>query len=355
MPCLRTRARTDAGQDSERRRPRGLVDQDHAGRFEGLRYRHRSRGPAQARSPGAANSATMKDVISSIERSLEKPAACRWPPPFDFRAIAETSTRSVEDRSEIFRKRTPVAWWLANQGRELGPFDCAENVDDPFRVRLHRADVGEVATKQVRDDDAPLLVQRGPLERPREQLQLCELHRLVHALEHTLGVGTCLEQFGREPQCLRRRVRVLKPPGIRDEPRVERLGDIGCQSDAEPGEHVRQHLGRRRSLGDDEIRGSEARVVVMVVDVHEHRGLEQPLVREPRLLGAVDRDQNPIRRVVPVPHAAARGTEARETRTRRGAAPPRRAPSRCPCRPRRAPGASRAATRARRRPGSRAR
>ena len=39
-------------------------------------------------------------MISSIESSLEKPAACRWPPPPDARAIADTSSSSWLDRSE---------------------------------------------------------------------------------------------------------------------------------------------------------------------------------------------------------------------------------------------------------------
>ena len=37
----------------------------------------------------------MKSVISASDASLEKPAACRWPPPPDLRAIAETSSSSV--------------------------------------------------------------------------------------------------------------------------------------------------------------------------------------------------------------------------------------------------------------------
>jgi len=46
-------------------------------------------------------------VISSIDSSLEKPAACRWPPPPDSRAIAETSSSSCDARSEIRRAGVP--------------------------------------------------------------------------------------------------------------------------------------------------------------------------------------------------------------------------------------------------------
>ena len=40
----------------------------------------------------------MKSTISSGEASLEKPAACRWPPPPLLRAIAETSIPSPRVR-----------------------------------------------------------------------------------------------------------------------------------------------------------------------------------------------------------------------------------------------------------------
>ena len=150
---------------------------------------------------------------------------------------------------------------------------------------------------EIRDDDPPLLVERRAVERPREQLHLRELHRLVDALEDALQVGPGLEQVGREPQRLRCRVRVLEPARVGDEPRVERLGDRRRQRDAELGEHVGQHLRRRRCLGGDEVRGAEAGVVVMVVDVDDDRCLEQALVGEPRLLRAVDRHENPVGRV----------------------------------------------------------
>ena len=86
-----------------------------------------------------------------------------------------------------------------------------------------------------------------PLERPREQLQLRELDVLVDALEDAVHVGAGLDEIGREPERLRRRVRVLEAAGVRDERDVERLGDLGRQRDAELAEDVREHLaGRRR-------------------------------------------------------------------------------------------------------------
>ena len=40
----------------------------------------------------------------------------------------------------------------------LGALDRAQVVDDSLRVRLGRADLGEVAAQQVRDDDPAALV-----------------------------------------------------------------------------------------------------------------------------------------------------------------------------------------------------
>ncbi len=81
----RARPPADLRDDRERRRPGRLVDEHDAG---GLSAR------AAARC-AATNSRRMKSVISSIDASLEKPAACRWPPPPDIRAIAETSSSSI--------------------------------------------------------------------------------------------------------------------------------------------------------------------------------------------------------------------------------------------------------------------
>ena len=68
--------------------------------------------------------------------------------------------------------------------------------------------------QQVRDDEAPALVDLRPLERAREQLQLRELDRLVDALEDAVHVRAGLHQLGGQPQRLRRRVRVLEAAGV---------------------------------------------------------------------------------------------------------------------------------------------
>ena len=71
------------------------------------------------------------------------------------------------------------------------------------------------------------------------------------------------------------------------------------------------------------------------------RRVEQAVVRrEPRLLRAVDGDEDARRRVGRAARARARAPRGRGTRTRREAAASRRAPSRCPCRAAAARGAS---------------
>ena len=86
---------------------------------------------------------------------------------------------------------------------------------------------------EVRDDDPAALEDLRALERAREQLQLRELHRLVHLLEDRVHVGAGLDELGGEPQRLRRRVRVLEAARVGDERDVERLGDLGRELDAE--------------------------------------------------------------------------------------------------------------------------
>src|SRR5581483_8308843 len=166
-------------------------------------------------------------------------------------------------------RRCVVARRLADERRELGPLDGAEVVDDPLGVRLGRADLGEVAAHEVRDDDQPALEHARALERACEQLHLRELDGLVDLLEDVVDVGPRVDALGCEPQGLRRRVRVLEAAGIGDEGDVERLGDLRRQLDAELSEDVAQDLARGRCVGDDQVHAAEARVVVVVVDVDD--------------------------------------------------------------------------------------
>src|SRR5438874_1561354 len=77
--------------DRERRGTGGLVREHEPCRAEPARNHGYPTGCARP----ARNSRRTKSVISSIEASLENPAACRWPPPPDLRAIADTSSSST--------------------------------------------------------------------------------------------------------------------------------------------------------------------------------------------------------------------------------------------------------------------
>ncbi len=89
-----------------------------------------------------------------------------------------------------------------------------------------------LARKLTRDDEPPAVVDLGSLERPRKQLQLRELHRLVDPLEDAMDICARFHELGRQSQRSRCRVRVLKPPGVGDDGDVESLGDLRRQLDA---------------------------------------------------------------------------------------------------------------------------
>ena len=110
----------------------------------------------------------------------------------------------------------------------------------PLGVRLGSAGVREVVADEVRDDDPPALEHLGAVEGAREQLQLGELDGLVHLLEDGVDVRAGVDELGREPKRLRRRVRVLEPSRVGDERDVQRLGQLRRELDSELGEDVAQ-------------------------------------------------------------------------------------------------------------------
>ena len=70
---------------------------------------------------------------------------------------------------------------------------------------------------------------------------------------------------------------------------VQRLGDLGRQLDAEVLVQVPDDLGRAGGAVHDEVRGAEARVVVVVVDVHDVRVVApQEADRHPVEVAAVE-------------------------------------------------------------------
>src|SRR5437764_4538648 len=172
------------------------------------------------------------EVGDLLDRPLARePGSLAVPPAARF-ARDRRHVELVDARAEAHAARRPVgAWRLADQHRHVGALDRSEVVDDPFRVGLGGSDVGEVRPQQVRDDDATAFVHLRPLERAREQLELCELHRLVHALEHAMHVGAGLDELGGKAERLRRRVGVLVAARVGDERDVEWLGDDRLQID----------------------------------------------------------------------------------------------------------------------------
>ncbi len=167
----------------------------------------------------------MNSTISSIELSLEKPAAWRCPPPPLCRAIADTSMSSAVVRRLTRRVGPSRGRRLADERDHVGSLDRPQVVDDALRERLLRARLREVLPQERRDDQAPAFVDHRPVERACEQLQLRERDVLVDALEHPLDVGAGLDELGGEPKRLRGRVRVLEPAGVRHDGDVEGLGD----------------------------------------------------------------------------------------------------------------------------------
>src|SRR5262249_16891422 len=129
-------------------------------------------------------------------------------------------------------------------------------------------------------------------------LQPRELDRLVDLLEDGVNVRTGLDELGSEAECFWRGVRVLEPSRVRDQGDVEGLGQFRRQGKSQLGDDVTQDLTRRRGVRPDEIYVSEARVVVVVVDVDDDRGAADGLrVADPLRLGAVDGDENTAGRI----------------------------------------------------------
>src|SRR5215470_7140694 len=89
---------------------------------------------------------------------------------------------------------------LADQRDHLRALDAPEVVDDPLRVRLLRADLGEVVLEQVAHDEPAALVDCRPLERASEQLELGELNGLVDEPEDAVDIGAGLDELCGEPQ-----------------------------------------------------------------------------------------------------------------------------------------------------------
>src|SRR5215212_2974476 len=100
------------GDDVVRSLPRALVDKDHAVHLA-AEYRRRQREPDSVdtrrssqcwTAPSCSATSERRNATSSSQLiAVEKPAACRCPPPPWTRAMRDTSTRSSDARSETLR------------------------------------------------------------------------------------------------------------------------------------------------------------------------------------------------------------------------------------------------------------
>ena len=70
------------------------------------------------------------------------------------------------------------------------------------------------------------------------QLQCRELDRLVDLLEDRVDVRSGVDELRREPERLRRGVRILEPSGVGDERDVEGFRQLRRELHAQFGEHV---------------------------------------------------------------------------------------------------------------------
>ncbi len=193
-PVFAPGARTHAGDDGEGRRPRRLVDEDHAGRLERLRDGHQ---PAWL--PFAAH-----ERVDDPARDLVHREVGREPGGPLVAAAAEAARdRGHVDALRVRAQRALAGGVragreLADERDELGAVDGAQVVDDALRVRLLGPGVLEVRPAELRDDDPPVRELRRALERACEQLELRERRRLVDLDEH-------LRSRPRPPRRARRR------------------------------------------------------------------------------------------------------------------------------------------------------
>ena len=154
----------------------------------------------------------MKRVISSIEASLEKPAAWRSPPPPDLRAMAETSS-FVRARAEAHAARGLPARGGSRISATMSAPSTARRVSiRPSEYASAAFSSVKSLRRDVRHDETAALVDLRPLHHAREQPQLRDSTGSYDHLEDTMDVGAGVDELGGEPERLRRRVRVWKRP-----------------------------------------------------------------------------------------------------------------------------------------------
>ena len=229
MPRPRPGPPPHRGDDRERRRAGGLVDEDDSARLQRAGRHYRS-----AADPTCAETSAHDEVGDLLDRELAREPG----------GLAMTSAaRFAGDRAHVDLVDRGAQRHLARRGAVAWRLRMSADTSEPSTERstsMIPSEYGSVAptaskssAHEMRHDDLASLEHLCALERAREELELRELDVLVDALEDAVDVGPRLDEVGGEPQCLRRRVRVLEPARIGHERDVQRLGDLRREREIE--------------------------------------------------------------------------------------------------------------------------
>ena len=185
-------------------------------------------------------------MISSIEASLEKPAAWRCPPPPDARAIAETSSSSWRRGANPPGRAPPrggsrisAAMWAPSTARRKSMIPS--EYGSPRRPRRSRCGGGT----------------RRRARRPRRPAPARAPARAASASRTGRSRRRPGTPCARPRPPRRARLRAATPSascsrtgsaGVGDERHVERLRELRRQLEAELAEDVAQHLAGRRGV-----------------------------------------------------------------------------------------------------------
>src|SRR4051812_4970767 len=205
-------------------------------------------------------------VVRELGREAGRaPVTAAAPPPRDGRHVDAAVRRAQRDLLAC----AVAVHQLACERGDLRPLDRAEVVDDALGVALLRAGEAEVVAAEVGERDRVVVQALELRQRAAEQLELRVRHAFVQAPVDVVDVDAGGDQLGRHHVRARAGVLVHELAGVRDEPDVQRLGDLDRRRDAQRRHEVPHDLGRARRVLDDVVDRAEARVVVVMVDVED--------------------------------------------------------------------------------------
>src|SRR5690606_20904750 len=161
---------------------------------------------------------------------------------------------------------------LAHDG-DLRLVGAPKLVYDPFELVV--VDVAGVAVgARDRRPDQPaaargVALQPGPRQRAREDLQGAARRPVPQLPADRLGPDARGQQPSRQVVDLRGRAGVLERAGVAGEPRVQALGDVAVERDAEAADQLLDQDRRGRGVGVDQPHAAEPGVGRVVVDDDE--------------------------------------------------------------------------------------